>query len=256
MSALEVIQIPCLADNYGYLVHDPSTGLTASIDTPDTSPIEDILKKNNWRLSHIFNTHHHFDHTGGNLELKARWNCIIIGSATDADRIPGLDFGFYDQDTFDFGNHQITVFDVSGHTVGHIAFYFRDQQKLFCGDSLFSLGCGRLFEGTPEQMWRSLEKLRKLPEETKLYCAHEYTQANANFALTIEPENEILLERAREISLLRQQGKPTIPSTIGLEKATNPFLRPMSSDLQSNLGMKGADLVDVFAETRRRKDIF
>ncbi len=256
MSALEIIQIPCLTDNYGYLVHDPVSQLTASIDTPEIGPIEEMLKKNSWRLTHIFNTHHHFDHSGGNLELKARWDCLIVGSARDADRIPGLDIGLSDQDIFDFGDHQIRVFDVSGHTIGHIAFYFSDQHKLFCGDALFSLGCGRLFEGTPKQMWQSLEKLRSLPEETMLYCAHEYTQANANFAVTIEPENKNLLKRAREIELLRKEGKPTIPSTIGLEKETNPFLRPMSSDLQSNLGMLGAELVEVFAETRRRKDNF
>ena len=161
-----------------------------------------------------------------------------------------------DQEIFSFGNNEVKVFDVSGHTIGHISFYFPREEKLFCGDALFALGCGRIFEGTPAQMWESLQKLEKLPEDTKVYCAHEYTLANANFAVTVEPQNKVLLDRVQEIKNLRNEGKPTIPSTIGLEKSTNPFLRPMSKDIQANLDMLGAELVDVFAETRRRKDNF
>ena len=256
MSQLEVVQIPCLTDNYGYLVHDSESKLTASIDSPALDAIEDALRQNGWVLTHIFNTHHHYDHTGANLELKKRWGCKIIGSEKDSDRIPGLDEGVNDQEIFNFGNHEVKVFDVSGHTIGHISFYFPREKKLFCGDALFALGCGRIFEGTPAQMWESLQKLEKLPEDTKVYCAHEYTLANANFAVTVEPQNKVLLDRVQEIKNLRNEGKPTIPSTIGLEKSTNPFLRPMSKDIQANLDMLGAELVDVFAETRKRKDMF
>ena len=253
---LEVHQFPCLSDNYGYLIHDPDAGVTATIDTPEVAPINAALEEKGWQLTHILNTHHHFDHAGGNLELKERWNCTIVGSRDDADRIPGIDVKVGDGDTYTFGNFEAQVFDVSGHTIGHIAFYFPEAGKLFCGDALFALGCGRLFEGSPAQMWDSLQKLIELPDSTGVYCAHEYTQANAAFALSVEPQNDALQARSKEIDSLRSEGKPTVPSTIGLEKETNPFLRPMSADLQANLNMQGAELVDVFAETRRRKDNF
>ena len=256
MATLEVHQFPCLSDNYGYLIHDPDAGLTATIDTPEVAPINAALEETGWKLTHILNTHHHFDHAGGNLELKDKWNCTIVGSRDDASRIPGIDEQVGDGESFRFGNHDVQVFDVSGHTIGHIAFYFAEAQKLFCGDALFALGCGRLFEGTPDQMWTSLQKLMVLPDQTGVYCAHEYTQANAAFALSVEPQNDALQNRSKEIDDLRSAGRPTVPSTIGLEKETNPFLRPMSVDLQSNLDMVGADLVSVFAETRRRKDSF
>ena len=256
MSNLLVQQIPCLSDNYGYLIHDPDSGHTATIDTPEVGPINAALSETGWKLTHIMNTHHHFDHAGGNEELKKKWHCTVIGSRDDSARIPGIDKEVGDGDKFRFGNHDVQVFDVSGHTLGHIAYYFDKAEKLFCGDALFALGCGRLFEGTPDQMWTSLQKLIELPDDTGVYCAHEYTQANASFALSVEPQNLELQARAKEIDLLRQANKPTVPSTIGLEKATNPFLRPMSSDLQSNLDMVGADLVEIFAETRRRKDSF
>lgn len=256
MATLEVHQFPCLSDNYGYLIHDPDTGLTATIDTPEVAPINAALEATGWSLTHILNTHHHFDHAGGNLELKEKWGCTIVGSRDDAERIPGIDIQVGDGDTWQFGNHEVQVFDVSGHTIGHIAYYFAEAEKLFCGDALFALGCGRLFEGTPAQMWTSLQKLMALPDATGVYCAHEYTQSNAAFALSVEPQNEALQQRAIEIDELRAANQPTVPSTIGLEKETNPFLRPMSADLQSNLNMQGEDLVEVFAETRRRKDNF
>lgn len=254
--ALEVHQFPCLSDNYGYLLHDSEQNLTAAIDTPEVGPINTALESRGWSLTHILNTHHHFDHAGGNEELKAQWGCEIVGSARDAERIPGIDVKVGDGETYMFGNHEARVFDVSGHTIGHIAYYFADAGILFSGDALFALGCGRLFEGTPAQMWESLQKLRALPDDTVVYCAHEYTQANARFALSVEPQNDALQVRAREIDALRAEGKPTVPSTIGLEKATNPFLRPMSDDLQQTIGLSGADPVEVFAETRRRKDSF
>lgn len=256
MATLEVHQFPCLNDNYGYLIHDPASGQTAAIDTPEVAPINEALEARGWTLTHILNTHHHFDHAGGNLSLKERWHCTIVGARDDAARIPGIDVKIGEGETFAFGEHKAQVFDVSGHTIGHIAYYFDGDGLLFCGDALFAMGCGRLFEGTPAQMWDSLQKLRALPDDTIVYCAHEYTQANARFALSVEPANEALKERAREVDALRADGRPTVPSTIGIEKATNPFLRPMSEDLQATLELKGADLVDVFAETRRRKDSF
>ncbi len=256
MTHLEVHQFPCLSDNYGFLIHDPVNDVTATIDTPDVAAINQGLAEQGWRLTHILNTHHHMDHAGGNLELKAQWQCTIVGARDDAKRIPGIDIKVADGDRYQFGSQAARVFDVSGHTIGHIAYYFPEAGKLFCGDALFALGCGRLFEGSPEQMWHSLQKLSALPDNTSVYCAHEYTQANAAFALSVEPQNSALQQRAREIDTLRADNIPTVPTSIGLEKATNPFLRPMSADLQSNLNMTGAALVEVFRETRHRKDNF
>ena len=173
MPTLEVHQFPCLSDNYGYLIHDPKNGITASIDTPEVAAVNAALTEKKWKLTHILNTHHHFDHAGGNLELKEQWNCLIVGSKDDAARIPGIDVKVGDKDTYQFGSHEAQVFDVSGHTIGHIAYYFPSAEKLFCGDALFALGCGRLFEGSPAQMWTSLQKLAALPEATSVYCAHE-----------------------------------------------------------------------------------
>lgn len=254
--ALQVHQFPCLNDNYGYLIHEPEAGVTATIDTPEVAPINAALEEKGWQLTHILNTHHHFDHAGGNEALKAQWNCTVVGAANDAERIPGIDVRVADGDSYAFGQAAAQVFEVPGHTSGHIAFYFADDGLVFVGDTLFALGCGRLFEGTPQQMWDSLQKLMALPDETVVYCAHEYTQANAAFALSVEPDNEALVARAKEIDQLRASGQPTVPTSIGLERATNPFVRPMSENLQATVGMAGADLVDVFAETRKRKDHF
>lgn len=256
MSKLIVHQFPCLSDNYGYLLHDPETGATAAIDTPEVAPILKALEEKGWTLTHILNTHHHFDHAGGNLELKEKTGCTIIGPKGEAQRIPGIDIALGDGDTCPFGSREAKVLEVGGHTLGHIAYYFPQDGIAFVGDALFALGCGRIFEGTAEQMWTSLQKLMGLPDETVVYCAHEYTQANARFAATIEPANKALQERIREIDAKRAEGKPTVPTTIGLEKATNPFLRPMSEDVQKTLNLVGAPLVDVFAETRARKDSF
>tara|TARA_Y100000766_G_scaffold269402_1_gene266354 strand:- start:2241 stop:3113 length:873 start_codon:yes stop_codon:yes gene_type:complete len=254
--ALQVHQFPCRSDNYGFLAHDPDAGVTACIDTPDAGATNAGLKEKGWRLTHILNTHHHGDHTGANLELKERWGCTIVGAANDAERIPGIEVKVSDGDLYEFGSLQAKVFEVPGHTTGHIAYYFESECIAFVGDTLFALGCGRLFEGTPEMMWTSLQKLMALPDETVVYCGHEYTQANAQFALSVEPGNESLVARSKEIDDLRAQGLPTVPTTIGLERATNPFVRPMSENLQSTIGLNGADLVAVFAETRNRKDNF
>ena len=253
---LEIYQIPCLQDNYGFLVHDPETGATATIDTPEVAPINQALAAKGWRLTHILNTHHHFDHAGGNEELKAQWNCQVVGAAIDAERIPGLDVALADGDTLTLGSKQARIIEVPGHTSGHIAYYFAADEVAFVGDTLFALGCGRLFEGTPEQMIESLGKIMALPDATTVYCAHEYTEANAAFAVTVEPANPALQQRVKEIQALRAAGKPTVPTSIGLERATNPFVRSDSAELQAVLNLSGADEVAVFAETRRRKDHF
>ena len=256
MSKLVVHQIPVLKDNFIYLLHDPKSGESAAVDPAVAAPVMDVLATKGWTLSHILNTHHHNDHTGGNLELKQATGCSIVGSATDASRIPGIDMQIGEGDRISIGNHQAQVFDVSGHTNGHIAYWFEDDCKLFSGDTLFSLGCGRLFEGTAVQMWESLLKLRNLPDETNVYCAHEYTSTNAKFALTIEPENDDLKYRAEEVFRLRKDGKPTVPSNLGEEKRVNPFLRADNYDLLRAAGLVGQDAVSAFAEIRRRKDDF
>lgn len=253
---LEVYQFPCLQDNYGFLIHDSATGATAAIDTPEVAPINRALADKGWQLTHILNTHHHFDHAGGNDALKAQWQCQVVGAAIDAERIPGIDLEVKDGESLAFGSAQAEVLEVPGHTSGHIAYYFAEAQIAFVGDTLFALGCGRLFEGTPQQMNDSLNKLMALPDDTVVYCAHEYTEANAAFAATVEPDNPALQQRIQDIQRLRKAGQPTVPTSIGLERATNPFVRADSSELQSVLGMVGADAVDVFAETRRRKDHF
>jgi hydroxyacylglutathione hydrolase len=254
--SLEVHQFACLDDNYGYLLHDHNLRVTACIDTPDVPAIEAALATTGWKLTHIFNTHHHFDHAGGNLELKEKTRAIIIGPHCDAARIPGIDIQLGDQDEYRFGKHRLTVYETPGHTSGHVVYYFAEAGIVFVGDTLFSLGCGRLFEGTPEQMWHSMQKLLALPDDTVVYCAHEYTQSNARFALTLEPHNNALVERAAQVTKLRAANLPTVPTSIGLERRTNPFLRPDSADLRATLGMPDADNVAVFAETRHRKDNF
>jgi len=256
MGHLKVHMFPALSDNYGFLAHDESSGLTAVIDTPEVSAIEHALDVTGWTLNYILNTHHHFDHAGGNLELKEKTGCTIVGAAKDAARIPGIDLELHDGDTFELGQSKAAIFEVPGHTSGHIAYWFEADKTAFVGDTLFALGCGRLFEGTPEQMWTSLQKLMALPDDTLVYCAHEYTQGNARFALSVEPQNAQLVARSKSIDDARARNEPTVPTTIGLEKSTNPFLRPMSEGLQETLNMSGADLVDVFAETRARKDQF
>lgn len=254
--SLEIVQIPCLSDNYGFLIHDSEAGTTASIDSPDAEVINRALQDRGWALTHILNTHHHFDHVGGNLKLKEKWGCVIVGPAADEARIPGIDITLGDGDVYRFGGRTARAFDVPGHTRGHIAYYFADDHVAFVGDTLFALGCGRLFEGTPSQMWTSLQKLLALPDQTRVYCAHEYTQANARFALTVDPENQDLHRRAREIDDRRSQGLPTVPTSIGLERRTNPFLRPASETLRRTLGMLEASDTEVFAEVRARKDRF
>ena len=256
MAALEIEMFPCLADNYGFLLHDSDAQVTASVDTPDAEAILAALERRGWTLTHILNTHHHGDHAGGNLVLKDRTGCRVIGPRNDAKRIPGIDVGVADGDRFSLGTHAVQVFETPGHTIGHIVYHLPQDGVAFVGDTLFALGCGRLFEGTPDQMWRSLQKLLRWPDETRIYCAHEYTQANARFAMTVEPGNAALIERAREVDRLRAAGQPTVPTTLRLEKATNPFLRPSSRNLRATIGLADADDVAVFARTRAMKDAF
>ncbi len=229
---------------------------TATVDPALGAPVLNELAEKKWQLTHIFNTHHHWDHVGGNLELKLKTECQIIGSKSDKNRIPGIDLTVQENDKIMLGNHPVVIIETPGHTLGHIVYYFPEDALLFCGDTLFVMGCGRLFEGTPEQMWQSLEKLKKLPGQTKIYCTHEYTQANARFALTIEPENEALLAKAQQVDQLRTQGKPTVPSTIAEELATNPFFRVNIPDLQSSINLQGVPSTEIFAEIRKRKDSF
>ncbi len=252
---LEIQQIPVLRDNYVYLLREPGSGAVGVVDPSVAGPVLDALRARNWKLTHIINTHHHADHTGGNLELKAATEAIVVGPLADRARIPGIDVALGDGDTFGFGAETATVYDVPGHTRGHIAYWFRDSQALFCGDTLFIMGCGRLFEGTPQQMWNSLGKLKRLPPETRIYCAHEYTQANARFALTVEPKNGALVERAKRVDRMRAAGEPTVPGTLAEELATNPFLRADLPALQQAMGAPG-DPVATFAAIRRAKDDF
>jgi hydroxyacylglutathione hydrolase len=255
MSELVIRQIPVLRDNYVYLLHDEASGATGVVDPSVAEPVLAKLAETGWRLTHILNTHHHFDHTGGNLEIKRATGAIIVGPRADRDRIPGIDVAVADGERYTLGTQVADVFDVPGHTRGHIAYWFKDSRALFCGDTLFLMGCGRLFEGTPDQMWRSLGKLRGLPGETRVYCGHEYTQANARFALTVDPDNAALVARARRVDELRAQGKSTVPGTMAEEVATNPFLRADEPALQTVAGAPG-DPVATFAAIRHRKDVF
>lgn len=256
MSELIIHQIPVLKDNYVYLAHETESGATAVVDPAVSEPVLAALHEKGWRLTHILNTHHHGDHTGGNEALKLATGATIVGPRADRERIPGIDVALGEGEHYALGRETALVFDVPGHTRGHIAFWFANSRALFCGDTLFLLGCGRLFEGSPAQMWNSLGKLRSLPPETRIYCAHEYTQSNARFAVTVEPTNAALLARAKAIDAARVRGLPTVPATLGEEIATNPFLRADRPELQAAAGLSGRDPVAVFGEIRRRKDVF
>ena len=256
MSEFVIRQLLVLKDNYVYLLHDAASGATAVVDPSVADPVFAALKETGWRLSHILNTHHHWDHTGGNAALKAATGAIVVGPLADRKRIPDIDVALGDGEHYAVGSEAAEIFDVPGHTRGHIAFWFPTSRALFCGDTLFTLGCGRMFEGTAAQMWNSLSKLRALPAETRVFCGHEYTQANARFALSVEPGNGALIERAKLVDALRSQGRPTVPATLGEEVATNPFLRADRIELQEAAGLVGRNPVEVFGEIRHRKDVF
>jgi hydroxyacylglutathione hydrolase len=256
MPRLQIELVPCLTDNYAYLVHDPEEGICAIVDPSEPGPVKVALVRHGLTLTHILNTHHHLDHTGGNVPLKEEFGAVVVGPEKDRDRIPGIDIGVSEAVPWMFGSHLARVLEIPAHTRAHIAFAFEDDEAVFTGDTLFAMGCGRLFEGTPEMMWASLSKLMQLDGRTAVYCGHEYTLSNGRFALTLEPGNAALQSRMAEVQQLRAKSAPTIPSTLALEKQTNPFLRPNSLEIRATLNMANASDVEVFGEMRRRKDSF
>jgi len=256
MATLQIHQFPCLTDNFGVLIHDAEDGVTAAIDAPDAKAVAAALKEKGWKLMHILTTHHHGDHTAGNAALKAETKCTIIGPRREAAKVPGIDQQVGEGDTFAFGPHEVRVLDTPGHTAGHITYVIPSAKVAFAGDTLFAIGCGRVIEGNAQMMWQSLQKLMALPRDTTVYCGHEYTQANARFALSIEPENAALVKRAKEVDQLRAAGKATLPTTIGIELETNPFLRPHVPAIQQRLGMVGRPEWEIFGEIRERKNRF
>jgi len=246
----------CLTDNYGVLLHDPQSGATASIDAPEAAAVEAALKKTGWRLSDILVTHHHADHTQGIGELKAHHKCRVVAPRNEAARIAHVDETAGEGDTVRVGSLQAHVIDTPGHTAGHISYFFPADKLAFVGDTLFSIGCGRVIEGNAEMMWNSLLKLRDLPDDTQFFCGHEYTAANIRFAKTIEPNNKALAARGEEVARLVAAKTPTIPATIGAEKAENPFLRADNAEVAKLVGLSGSPAWKVFAEIRERKNRF
>ena len=252
----EIRLFRCLSDNYGVLLHDSETGATASIDAPEAGPVEAALKEMGWRLTDILVTHHHADHTQGIQALKDRHKCRVVAPAGEAAKVPAVDEIVREGDTVKVGNLAANVIETPGHTLGHIAYWFHKDKLAFVGDTLFSIGCGRVIEGTPQQMWNSLKKLRDLPDDTQIYCGHEYTLANIKFALSIDKGNPVLNAREAQARERVQKGEATIPVTIGDEKLANPFLRADVPDLATDIGMTGKPPSEVFAEIRARKNKF
>ena len=251
---LEVHQFACLSDNYGFLVHDPDSGETACIDTPDADAYLREAAGKSWQITQIWNTHWHADHAGGNAAIKAATGCTVIAPAVDAPKIAEVDRTVGQGDVVMLGDWEAHVIDVGGHTAGHIAYHLPEAGIAFVGDSLFALGCGRMFEGTPPQFWASLSRLKALPPETTLYCAHEYTQANARFALHADPDNAALRDYSAEIDRKRAAGQPTVPMSLARELATNPFLRADTPEIQTRWG--GHTPPETFAALRAAKDSF
>ncbi len=254
--SLEIITVPCLSDNYAFIARDQETGATALVDVPEAAPILAELDARGWGLDLILLTHHHDDHIQGVPEVIAKTNAKVVGAKADAHRLPKLDMALNEGDSINIGASEGVVLDVSGHTIGHIAFHFAKAKTIFTADSLMALGCGRLFEGSFAQMWESLSKMAVLDPDTLVCSGHEYTAANGRFAMSVEPENTDLQTRVKEIASANVKGVPTVPSLLSLELATNPFLRPHSPEIRVNLNMQDASDADVFAEIRRRKDNF
>ena len=253
---LELVTVPCLKDNYAFLIHDDASGQTAVVDVPDAAPVQQALSARGWVLSDILVTHHHADHIDGVAALKAATGAMVVGNAADAHRLPPLDLALDPGMTFTIGAEVVHVIDVPGHTVGHVAFHIPSAKLAFTADSLMAFGCGRLFEGTPAQMWASLSRLAALDPTTLICSGHEYTASNGRFALTIEPGNPALQARVAAIAAARAKGLPTVPSLLSLELATNPFLRAHLPAVKAAIGMPLADDVGSFAEIRARKDRF
>lgn len=252
---LDLITVPCLADNYAFIVHNAETGETALVDAPEAGPIQAALEQLGLTLDWILITHHHYDHING-VEALRKPGTKVVGAAADAERLPALDIAVKDGDTLTICGETCHVHDVYGHTIGHVAFHLPSSKILCTADSLMAWGCGRLFEGTPAQMWDAMQRLRQLPDDTIVCSGHEYTKANGTFALTIEPDNANLVARMADVTAKRDQGLPTVPSLLSTEKATNPYLRADDPAVKAAIGMKDASDLDVFAEIRRRKDNF
>lgn len=242
MSKLDIVRIAALSDNYIWLVHDPDSGETMVVDPAEAAGVELVLVERGWRLTAIWNTHWHPDHTGGNADLKAGWNVPVIAPAAEAAKIPTADRLVAEGDIVMLGAHAATVLETPAHTAGHITYHFADDGAVFTGDTLFAMGCGRLFEGTAEQMYANMQRLADLPPETSVYCAHEYTLSNARYARVAEPDNDAIADRLGEVEKMRERGEATVPTTIALERATNPFMRAQS--------------IEQFAERRASKDVF
>jgi hydroxyacylglutathione hydrolase len=249
---LTVHQFPCLEDNYGFLIRDEASGLAACVDTPDAQAILRELERLGWKLALVLNTHWHPDHAGGNAEVQAATGALVVGPA-EVTRIASLDRDVRGGDHVMLGQTRFEVIESGGHTLGHIAYYDAADGIAFVGDTLFALGCGRLFEGKPDQMWASLQRLAGLPDDTRVYCAHEYTAANARFALSVD-DDPVVKARAEAVFAARERGEPTVPTTIGLEKATNPFLR--APQLAARLGAPREPAYEAFAAVRAAKDGF
>ncbi len=253
---VEIVTIPCLADNYAYLVRDQDTSLVAVVDAPEAAPIMDALDARGWGLDQIWITHHHGDHTDGVPALRDRFGAQVVGHEADSRRLPPLDLSVRESDTVSLGDSEARVIDVSGHTVGHIAFVMDADKAVFSADSLMALGCGRVFEGTHAMMWESLSKFLGMPDDMQVYSGHNYGQANGAFALSIESDNEALKNRIARIEAADAAGEPIVPVSMAEEKATNPFLRAVEPSVKAAVGLAGADDAAVFAEVRRRKDSF
>ena len=249
---LELMTVPCLSDNYAFLLHDDETGQTALVDAPEADPIAAALEERGWRLTDILLTHHHDDHVAGVEALRG--DARVIGAEADSHRLPPLDDAVTEGDPLRVLGRDVEIYDVPGHTVGHIAFHLPSERLLFTGDSLMALGCGRLFEGTPAQMWESLQKLRDFHPETRVCSGHEYTLTNARFAASLEPGNEALISRLQTTEEARENGRATVPSSLGLERDTNPFLRADDPSLAEALDMADASPAEIFAEIRSRRD--
>ena len=252
--AAEIRLFTCLSDNFGYLIHDPATGATASIDAPEAAPIEKALQREGWKLTDILVTHHHHDHVGGINELKQKYNCRVVAPHDKKAAIADVDLRVANADVVKVGGLLARVLETPGHTLDHISYVFDSEKTVFAADTLFSIGCGRVFEGTYPMMWDSLLKLRALPDDFKLYCGHEYTASNVKFALTVDPDNAALKARAEEVARLRAANQPTVPTLMGEEKKANVFLRADEPSIAANLHMKGASAAEIFGELRERKN--
>ena len=248
--------IKCLQDNYSYIIVDEKNQIACVVDPSEARPIINFVEKKKIHLKYILNTHHHYDHVGGNLELKEKTQCKIIGAEIDKKRIPGIDIYLKDKEIFFLGSSKFIAIETPGHTVGHICFYFDCDNILFSGDTLFALGCGRLFEGTPKQMWSSLKFIKNLPNETLIYCGHEYTESNSKFAISLLPDDKDLEKKKNKIKSLRKKGIPTIPTTIGEEKRFNPFLKVDDEEFLEKVDLKNMEENMVFEKIRKLKDIF